>query len=292
MIISNLIGGLGNQMFQYAAARALSIDLDTKLMLDASDFVGYQLHQGFELERVFEIPVTIATDADLDDLLGWQKSKLARRLLRKLPFKLLCSKHLIIEPTFRYWPGIKSVADKSYLMGYWQSELYFAHHAATIRDDFSFKSQLSAKNAEFALHIQRVNSVSLHIRRGDYVSDVKTSSTIGLCSPEYYKNAIAEICERVSHPEFFIFSDDMEWVKNNFRMDFPVHYVDHNTGLQSYNDMRLMSLCKHHIIANSSFSWWGAWLNPDAQKVVYAPKNWFANGTDAADLIPTNWVRI
>lgn len=292
MIISNLIGGLGNQMFQYAVARALSIDIDTKLMLDASDFDGYQLHHGFELGRVFAISGTVATNADLENLLGWQKSKFARRLLRKLPSGLLQSSHFVFEPTFRYWPGIKAVRDHAYLMGYWQSELYFSRHATTIRNDFSFKPELSLKNAEIASHIQSVNSVSLHFRRGDYVSDVKTSSIIGLCSPEYYKQAIEKICERVSHPEFFIFSDDMEWVKNNFRMDFPVHYVDHNTGLQSYNDMRLMSLCKHHIIANSSFSWWGAWLNPDAEKIVYAPKHWFANGTDTSDLIPAGWVRI
>lgn len=292
MIISNLIGGLGNQMFQYAGARALSIDLDTKLMLDASDFVGYELHHGYELERVFQIPVTIATNADLDNLLGWQKSKLVRRLLRKLPFKLIGSKHLIFEPTFRYWPGIESVNDGSYLMGYWQSELYFSHHAATIRNDFSFKSELSPKNAAIASHIQSVNSVSLHIRRGDYVSDVKTSSTIGLCSPAYYEQAIAKICERVKHPEFFIFSDDMAWVRSNFRIDFPCHFVDHNKGLDSFNDMRLMSLCKHHIIANSSFSWWGAWLNTSPEKIVFAPQNWFTNGTDASDLIPADWARL
>ncbi|MDP2246753.1 MAG: alpha-1,2-fucosyltransferase [Nitrosomonadales bacterium] len=292
MIISNIIGGLGNQMFQYATARAVSIDLGAKLVLDTSDFVGYRLHQGFELKRVFECQADIATDADTDFLLRWRKAKLARRLLRKLPLPLLCSKHVVFEPTLQYWPGIKDVLDDSYLMGYWQSEKYFAHHAQTIRKDFSFKTEFSTKNAEIASHICGTNAVSLHIRRGDYVSHARTKSTLGVCSIEYYQAAITQISEQVSTPEFFIFSDDMAWVKGNFQLDFPSHYIDHNNGEDSFNDMRLMSLCQHHIIANSSFSWWGAWLNPSLEKFVFAPQNWFANGTDTSDLIPANWIRL
>lgn len=292
MIACNIIGGLGNQMFQYATARAVSIDLGTKLILDTSDFVGYKLHQGFELKRVFECSAEIAGKSELEAVLGCRKAYLARRVLRKLPLGLLRSKNLVFEPSFQYWPEIKSVGDDSYLMGYWQSEYYFAHHASTIRKDFTFKQLASSKNAEIALHIGNVNAVSLHIRRGDYVSHARTSATLGVCSPEYYKQAIEKIAEQLEHPEFYIFSDDMPWVKSNFKINFPCHFIEHNKGMDSFNDMRLMSLCKHHIIANSSFSWWGAWLNPSPEKIVFAPQNWFANGTDTSDLIPSGWIRL
>lgn len=292
MLISNIIGGLGNQMFQYATARALSLDLGVKLTLDVSDYDGYQLHQGFELQRVFKCHAELANDNDLDKMLGWQKSKLARRALRRYPFNLLRSKNFVLEPSFQYWPGIEKVKDNSYLMGYWQSEKYFADHAKQIRKDFSFKPEPSGRNAEVAAHIGRVNAVSLHIRRGDYVNNARTQATHGLCSMDYYNRAAAQISNQVERPEFFIFSDDMAWVRTNFQADITCHYVDHNKNQDSFNDMRLMSLCKHHIIANSSFSWWGAWLNPDPQKIVIAPKKWFANGQNSSDLIPDSWIRL
>ena len=109
---------------------------------------------------------------------------------------------------------------------------------------------------------------------------------------EYYHAAIQYIAERVEQPDFFIFSDDVAWVKDNLKMKFPCHYVDHNHGAESYNDMRLMSMCQYHIIANSSFSWWGAWLNPSTKKIVIAPKRWFANRTDVRDLFPQGWVTL
>jgi hypothetical protein len=109
---------------------------------------------------------------------------------------------------------------------------------------------------------------------------------------DYYREAIRHIAERVEQPRFFVFSDDIAWVKDNLIIDFPSHYVDHNHGTESYSDMRLMSLCQHHIIANSSFSWWGAWLNPITDKIVIAPRRWFANQTDVRDLIPQDWVTL
>ena len=135
-------------------------------------------------------------------------------------------------------------------------------------------------------------AVSLHVRRGDYVSDPKTKAILGVCSLDYYRAAIAHIAERIESPAFFVFSDDIAWAKANLEIPFPCEYVDHNQGQQSYNDMHLMSLCKHHIIANSSFSWWGAWLNPRKDKIVIAPENWFANNEDAKDLIPPESVKL
>jgi len=292
MIITNIIGGLGNQMFQYATAKALALHFDTSLALDISDFSGYGLHQGFELSRVFNISADLADQGMLRRLVGWQAGRTARRLLKKRMFAPVRSSSLIVEPGFGYWPGIRTIALPAYLLGYWQSEQYFADVADVIRQEFSFKLKLEGRNKEMAERISSENAVSLHVRRGDYVKDKKTLATHGVCSLEYYQLAVSLLVEQVKKPVFYVFSDDIPWVRDNLRIDFPVHYVDHNTGSQSYNDMRLMSLCKHHIIANSSFSWWGAWLNPDAGKIVYTPKNWFANGTDTSDLIPASWVRI
>lgn len=292
MIVSNIIGGLGNQMFQYAAARALSLDLNVQLALDVSDFNGYSLHQGFELKRVFDCKAKIANKLDLSSILKWKKYKLVRRILRKLPLSFLLSKNLVVEPSFQYWRGIKDVADNSYLMGYWQSESYFLHHEETIRSDFTFMTELTSENAKVLALISQVNAVSLHVRRGDYVQNAHTNATHGVCSLQYYKNAIDQIANSVKGPVFFVFSDDIEWVKNNLQIDFPCFYIDHNNGADSFNDMRLMSNCQHHIIANSSFSWWGAWLNPSLDKIVIAPKRWFANDNDTSDLIPPHWVKL
>ena len=292
MIITNIIGGLGNQMFQYAAGRAHSLKLGVPLKLDAKDFSGYQLHQGFELNRVFNCNADIAADIDLAKTLGWQRSKLAQRLLRRPQFKCLRHKSYIVEPHFNYWSGISQLKDNVYLDGYWQSEQYFIEFADTIRADFTFRPILSAQNAEVAKHILQVNAVSLHVRRGDYAINPKTTATHGLCSLDYYRAAIDYVSGHVVKPLFFIFSDDIAWVKANLNIDSSAFFVDHNANQESYNDMRLMSLCKHHIIANSSFSWWGAWLNQNAEKIVIAPKQWFSKSTDSSDLIPASWIRL
>ncbi len=291
-IYSSLIGGLGNQMFQYAVGRALSLRKNTELRLDISGFASYGLHQGFELERVFACPAEIASTSEIDRLLGWQSNHFIRRLLLHSRFAVFRRNTLVVEPYFHYWPGIKLLGAECYLSGYWQSEKYFADLSMQIRADFTFKQPLAGKNVELAKQINLVNAVSLHVRRGDYVKSQKTNSTHGLCSLEYYRDAIRYVTERVERPQFFIFSDDIEWVKSNLKIDFPVDYVKHNRGKESYNDMRLMSLCHHHIIANSSFSWWGAWLNPNMDKIVVAPGKWFANQTEVKDLIPDGWITL
>ncbi len=290
MIISQIIGGLGNQMFQYAAGRALSQQYGVPLRLDVSGFAGYGLHQGFELQRVFNCPVETATEAEVRDILGWQFSSGIRRILARPGMKVFRRKCFVVEPHFHYWPEINNVPRDCYLAGYWQSEKYFADAGSDIRADFTFKSPLTEMNAALSAEIGKVNSVSLHVRRGDYVSSNKNQAIYGACSLDYYQAAIQYISEYVEYPNFFIFSDDQAWVKDNLKMNFPCQYVDHNQGAESYNDMNLMSMCRHHIIANSSFSWWGAWLNPDPEKIVVAPKRWFNNQTDVQDLFPSGWV--
>lgn len=292
MLISHIIGGLGNQMFQYAAGRALSLTRAVPLKLDISGFEGYGLHQGFELQRVFNCAADIASEIEVRDRLGWQFSPPIRRIVARPSLAVLRRATYVIEPHFHYWAGIKQVPDNCYLAGYWQSEQYFQSYEAVIRTDFAFKLPLADRNSELALQIARGNAVSLHIRRGDYANNPKTTATHGLCSLDYYRAAMQHIAGRVQSPHFFIFSDDIAWVKNNLAINFPHQYIDHNQGAESYNDMRLMSLCQHNIIANSSFSWWGAWLNTHAHKIVIAPKQWFANTTNVADLIPSCWERL
>jgi hypothetical protein len=292
MIITNIIGGLGNQMFQYAAGRSLSLAKGTEFRLDVSDFLGYGLHQGFELQRVFNCPVPTATTSDVQTILGWQASPIMRRLLAKHALSMFRRRGFVVEPSFNYWQGIKDIPADSYLAGYWQSERYFRDVAQTIRADFTFKSLPSPRNVELAEQIQQGNTVSLHVRRGDYVKNPKTTATHGLCSLEYYQSAIQYVIDRVERPSFYIFSDDPAWVRENMKIEHPFVYVDHNHGAESYNDMRLMSMCKHHIIANSSFSWWGAWLNPNPDKIVVAPRKWFANNNDVSDLFPSGWVTL
>lgn len=294
MIISHVIGGLGNQMFQYATGRALAMRNRTELRLDISDFVDYDLHQGFEVCRIFNVDVQAATNDNRSELLGWQASAKVRKMLIKTKLSdCLGNRAWVKEPHFNYWPRVEKVNDNAYLEGYWQSEKYFLEAEAEIRKDFTFIQPFTEKNFEVASQIKQVSAVSLHIRRGDYVSNLKAAETHGLCSLDYYQAAIQYIIVWVDTPYFFIFSDDIAWARENLKITFPCQYIDHNQGAESYNDMRLMSLCQHHIIANSSFSWWGAWLNPRQEKIVVAPKRWFANKlTDVQDLLPKKWVNL
>ena len=292
MIISQVIGGLGNQMFQYAAGRALSVELGQPLRLDIANFAEYGLHHGFELKRVFHCKVDTATKADVQKILGWQSLPGIRRVLSRPSMALFRHDAFVVEPHFPYWPDINKVPRNCYLVGYWQSEKYFAKQMSNIRSDFIFKPPLSNKNMDLAGQIAQVNAVSLHVRRGDYFSNPKTNIAHGVCNLDYYKAAVQHIAAKVEHPSFFIFSDDIEWAKKNLKMNFHHHFIDHNQGLESYNDMHLMSLCRHHIVANSSFSWWGAWLNSHTDKIVVAPKQWFANYKNTQDLVPLKWVRL
>jgi hypothetical protein len=282
-------------MFQYACARALTLELQFKLKLSIDLFSEYNLHHGYELERVFGIHADIATKNDIRHMIGIVRSiKKMRKYLVKPLFNPLAGRHFIFEPYFTYWPDLISRAMQGgYMQGYWQSELYFTKYIDVIRSDFRFHSHLEGKNAEIAKLIHQSNAVSVHVRRGDYVSNSKILATHGTCSLEYYFSAIAIMMARIQNAKLFVFSDDPQWVFQELQPQYPdMVLVEYNTGLESYNDMRLMSLCRHHIIANSSFSWWGAWLNPDPQKMVIAPAKWFSNGIDTKDLIPDTWEKI
>ena len=155
------------------------------------------------------------------------------------------------------------------------------------------KVPLGSRNKELLSLIRTVNSVSLHIRRGDYVSNPDTNSALGTCSLEYYRHCIEHIASNVENPHFFLFSDDINWVRDNLKIKYPTTVVDGNSADTNYADLHLMSNCKHNIIANSSFSWWGAWLNNNPDKIIIAPKIWFANSPlTPKEIIPENWLKL
>jgi len=295
VIICNLVGGLGNQIFQYACARALALNSGQRLKFCTDTFNSYNDHNGFEIAEVFGLDVDFASRDDLSQMIGWGRSfPVVRRLMAKRPLACLAGRYILTERHARDWSALLKRAQLGgYLHGYWQSQRFFSNQAEQIRADLSFCGELHGANLGIAHAITQCTSISVHVRRGDYVNNAKTSAMHGACSLEYYHNAIGMLLKRCPGARLFAFSDDPVWVSQMLKPYFPgMVLVDHNKGKDSYKDMWLMSLCHHHIIANSSFSWWAAWLTPCRDKIVIAPRRWFANGADSQDLIPDSWMSI
>ena len=297
MIIVKLMGGLGNQMFQYAAGRRLAHVHGTELRLDHSFL---ETARDIATPRRYELcHLNVSCSrASRDDcsavamhgLIGPRRWIMANR---PLSLQLSLSGCTIQERSFCFDPAFFTLPDNVYIEGYWQSERYFSDITGIIREEFSFQEPLSGENLRIADAINSCCAVSLHIRRGDYVSSKQTAAVHGVCSLNYYSRAVKKLAEQEPDPHFFVFSDDITWVMEHLRIDYPVTFVGHNTADRGYDDMRLMSQCRHHIIANSSFSWWGAWLNPRPDKVVIAPSRWFSDpAIDTSSLIPASWHRI
>jgi hypothetical protein len=253
-IISKIYGGLGNQMFQYTCGRAVAYRLGAQLYLDISWFDNG--NRAFMLNAFPNIHYSIYRE----------KQPIFRR---------------INEPEYSYWPDIESIKSSTHLSGYWQNEKYFSSISPVIRQDFIFPEFDCSEAKNIAKKITETPcSINIHIRRGDYVENPKTNSVHGVCSPDYYEKALQIIIDKYDGkiiPELYLFSDDPNWVKNNFdTCGLPFVVVDIQEYKHAeYHDMHLMSLCQHHIIANSSFSWWGAWLS-SGNGIVVAPKLWFA----------------
>ncbi len=291
MVIVRLMGGLGNQMFQYAAARSLADRHRVELKLDIFDFEYHRLRR-YELGN-FQIRAEFASRDDVRSLgIDIKRLSLYGRLKRR--FLPILSKSVFREETMAYDPKIESITLPVYLDGYWQSEQYFVFNKDAIQNDFRLVNQLDELNGEILAQIKATNAVSLHVRRSDYVSDSKTRKVLNLCSLDYYRSAVNYISESVREPHFFVFSDDHSWVQENLGFVVPRTFVTVNSSQNGVFDMMLMQNCKYHIIANSSFSWWGAWLNSAPDKIVIAPKKWFANDMQlhANDLIPSSWIKL
>jgi hypothetical protein len=186
------------------------------------------------------------------------------------------------------------IKNNSYLDGGWCSEKYFMHISRVIRADFSFKKKPDPKNEKILSRINKCNSVSIHIRRGDYVKNAKVAKIFNVCDYNYYRTALNLLRKKHGSFSTYVFTDDPLWVKKNFEVFSNCTLVDHNVGLNDLEDLRLMSACKHNIIANSTFSWWAAWLNSYEDKIVIAPQKWYRDDTigTTIDLIPDKWIRI
>lgn len=291
MIIVKLIGGLGNQLFQYALGRHLAHIHETELKLDVAGFETYKLHS-YSLDK-FNIVENFATKEEIKKFIKYRKKNGRIWFLYN---RLIADESMYVqERQFNFDPRVLRSKNSAYIDGFWQTEKYFKAIEEIIRKEFTLKTKISDYSAQIAGYINNANSVSIHIRRGDYATDEKTNKYHGLCSLEYYHEAIKEIAKKIDKPHFFIFSDDPEWAKKNLILDFPATYVDGNKSDKNYEDLYLMSLCKHQIIANSSFSWWGAWLNQNKNKIVFAPKKWFnytKSSVNTNDIIPDSWIKI
>lgn len=293
MIVASIFGGLGNQMFQYAAGFALADRLKTHLILDLSAFKCRRVPRKYDLDRLFCVRSEVASDSSLKEFLGWRKNKLAMRVFRRPFFTFFRGKKIVVEPHFHYWKNFVDLLDDVYLLGYWQSEKYFSNVKSLLRKEFEYCLAMPLVNEKIATQMNAVNSVSVHVRRGDYVTSKSVHRMHGVCSLGYYIDSINYISERVTNPVFYFFSDDIEWARNNIGIRQRHLFIDYNYGENSYNDMRLMALCKHNIIANSSFSWWGAWLNINKEKIVIAPKRWFCDSRiNTDDVCPESWIRL
>lgn len=295
MIVTQLTGGLGNQMFQYALGRALSLKHGTGLLFDTRPF-DYQQYsdtkRSYEL-YVFDLPGRVANESELKKWGIPNRFKVLINRYLKLgldPYP----KYYLKERGHRFQREILMCPDNHYLSGFWQSEKYFKRIRSTIITDFEGREKkISRLNKSLADRINSTESVSIHVRRTDYVTNSSAKVYHGVCSIQYYKKAMNHVEKKVKKPVYFVFSDDPVWAKDNIKSRHKTIYISHNRGREAHEDIRLMSQCQHNIIANSSFSWWGAWLNQNKDKIVIAPKKWFADkSVDSSDLIPEKWKRI
>jgi hypothetical protein len=291
MIVVQLLGGLGNQMFQYAAGRRLALEKSVPLKLDIQSFETYTL-RSYRLFH-FATQAEIATPAELRQFvapgIGGKARRLAER--RLLPRE---RRHIYYERTpYQFEVDILNTPDDVYLQGFFQTEAYFKPVEAIIHQDFTIKTPPDVRNREMAARIGSVHAVSLHIRRGDYASNAETRAFHGLLPLDYYQTAMRRIAETIAQPHFFVFSDDPAWAREYLQLDYPLTLVDHNDAEHDIDDLRLMSLCRHHVIANSSFSWWGAWLCTYPEKIVYAPERWILDRSiNSRGAVPPNWQRV
>lgn len=292
MVIIKLQGGLGNQMFQYACGKAFALKHDKTLLIDDSFLNKNQNTTDEFTPRAYALGVFNLDTRVADELLlkSFEGNGIFKKVLKQL--------QLTYRKSYQELPGMEadqldSVQPPVLLNGYWQSEQYFAAFNTETRKTFEFN--IPAELEDRISTMNKTNSVSIHYRRGDYLTNPVAQKVLGTLDEAYYQAAVQKVKTEIVNPFFYIFSDDTEWVNNNLPLTDNYQVIDSYSGDKHWYDMLLMSKCKHHIIANSSFSWWGAWLNPAPQKMVIAPKRWFADeemNARAGNLIPSAWLRV
>jgi len=291
MIIVRLMGGLGNQLFQYAAGRRLAEIHQTTLKYDLTFLLDRTPKKNFTFRDfdlpIFNITVNVASDSEINAYYN-TINRAKRKFLPTYPnpyFK---------ERFFHFDPSVLQLPDNCYLDGHWTSDKYFIDIEQLIRKELTFKNQLDERGELLSKKIQNCNSICLNVRRGDYVTNADINSKIGLTNLDYFFNAVELINKKTKAPEIFIFSDDIEWCAENLKFNLPTHIVDHSyKGHKFEQYLKLMTQCKHFIIPNSTFAWWGAWLSSYKDKVVITPKKWFNDSTlDDKDLRPQDWISL
>ncbi|KAA3521148.1 alpha-1,2-fucosyltransferase [Agrobacterium rosae] len=287
MIITRIVGGLGNQMFQYAAGRALSLASGQPLKLDLTEMNRDRL-RALQLDQ-FNIKGDIAS---LDEVPARQRNSVFGRIVTSVKNRSRVPQR--VEKSAQFDPAILLIREPVHLSGYWQTEKYFADYADIIRADFSLKQPYSAERQKtLTLIAEAQSAVSVHVRRGDYVTNPTANSIHGTCEPEWYAAAMQNIASKIKDATFFVFSDDPQWARQNLATIGKMTFIEPQSDGRDGEDMHLMAACHSHIIANSTFSWWGAWLNPRADKRVIAPARWFrSQAHDNRDLVPSVWERL
>lgn len=297
MIIVKITGGLGNQLFQYAFARSVSLHLKTEFKLDINPFTTYYKIRKYSLNH-FNTKQQFAKDLDFFGFV-WliKQNKLFNIFYKYLRLKSKLMPFYYPQRIFHFDPRVFS-KNRTYFDGFWVTEKYFKNIESILREELTLVNPFSKENQTILEEIKKTNAVSIHVRRYIKNADKKfgaTSELHGTCSVDYYKKAIKHIKQYENDPHFFVFSDNYEWAVNNFKhLPYKMTFLN-NTDEKDYEDLILMASCKHNIIANSTFSWWGAWLNPNKNKIVIAPSKWFNNvkeNVDTEDVIPESWIKI
>ncbi len=293
MVISKIISGLGNQLFQYAVGRQISIEKRVSLKLDITFFESQDL-RSYKLNN-YNINADIASSEEVKYFLyKYNNSLLPSKVLRKVEKLLPRTKRKLFkeEVPWQFEPELFKVSSNIYIDGYWQHYKYFENIDPVIFKELTIKNPYTdfAKSTMNDIN-NNESSVSIHIRRGDYITDKQANNLMGVLPLSYYYSAVDMIKQRIVNPTFYIFSDDLDWARNNLKISSSCYYID---GGKDYFDLDLMSNCKHNIIANSSFSWWGAFLNTNINKIVIAPKQWVLseNINKNIELIFPSWIKI
>jgi hypothetical protein len=284
-------------MSQYAAGRALSVKHKTALKLDTSILLDRAPRENFVYRDyalgIFNIQASFASPREIVRFTGNYSHPIARFWF-KARRKIGAVPKSLNEIPYQFMPGFLSAPADCYLDGYWQNERYFKDIEPIIRRDFTFREPLSEQAECLANQIRTTNAVCLHVRRGDLVSNLVASQYHGVCGIEHFMRAVSLIAARVAKPRFFIFSDDIEWCQKEIRLEHPYTIVPNELAAPTLSQhFHLMTLCKHFIISNSSYSWWGAWLGAHPEKIVIAPRRWINRADiDTSDVTPPTWLRI
>ena len=293
MVISELTGGLGNQMFQYAAAKALSLHHQTNLVLDVLSFYREELPY-LEVPRNFDLN----NFEGVNEVLITPNNQIADyKSYKKTPLSGLVAAHkrkVYKEPFYHFDKNFFNSRKNVLLKGGWQSEKYFSRYKNEVRQAFQIKDEVINRVKELGQKLKNENSVAVHVRRGDYLRLPIILEWHGVLDANHYNNAFTQLQSKLDKPfSIYYFSDDPQWIEENLCPKWPGTIISKDSKNTAIEDFYLMSQCKHNIIANSSFSWWAAWLNDNPDKIVIAPQKWFGNAPcDPKDLIPESWMKI